>query len=58
MEEDLKSMLNYRQEMDGLAAKMKNKLENKKGKEKYLKEMVDYKEQELEKKETILRKVS
>ena len=44
--------------MEQFCDQMKGKLERKKAKEKYLKETLDFREQELEKKEVVLRKMS
>lgn len=55
---DLQSLLEYKSEIDNLVEQLKIKLDRKKAKETYFKETLAYREQELEKKELVLRKVS
>eukprot|EP00347_Sterkiella_histriomuscorum_P024189 403332000 len=58
MQQDLESLISYKQEMDKLVDQMNTKLERKRAKGKYMKETIEFREQELDKKELVLRKVS
>ncbi|CDW81973.1 UNKNOWN [Stylonychia lemnae] len=56
--QDLKNLLDYKNEMDHLCDQLKTKSDKNKIKQKYLKETLQQREQELDKKEIVLRKVS
>ena len=44
MEDDLTNLIQYKSEMEQLCDQLKNKMERKKAKEKYLKETLEFRE--------------